>query len=148
MFRNLEIFCDRLVGNLIANLKYWLLGNFLSFNTGLIVIFTHSMINRYSPIDWYMFFIAPFLAGFFIKLLKQDLPVYYYGTSGLIWQICMASFMQSMTVSEFRGHPYPPRDFPTTWEIFLNDFFLQGLIAAIIGGAIIDIYRFFKNKNK
>ncbi|MBU0580356.1 MAG: hypothetical protein KKA19_04185 [Candidatus Margulisbacteria bacterium] len=135
----------------IDNFKYWVLGNLISFCI-CICYFILSFVFLLMAIDVYgewviylLFSISPLLSGLAIKIIKKDLPLYYYGTVGLITQFFMALLMHIAYVEDFLEHPYIAR--PGSFKMFFfQNFLFHTIIASVLGGLIVEIYRFLKNK--
>jgi len=139
------------------NLKYWFLGNLISFIINIfyimLLIILYPLLFLLQTSDYYpaiiMPFIPSFLAGLIIKIKKKDLPIYYYGTVNLVIQFILALFIHIASVEDFMEHPYPETNRPGSFKIFFFQYvFFQTIIASVLGGVIVEIYRFFKNKNK
>jgi hypothetical protein len=148
---------DNFIKNQLTNLKYWILGNILSFAIFLgyfIFAFIFLLIagRSISEGEWglYLFIaIISFFSGLTIKIIKKDLPIHYYGTVGLIIQFLFALFIHLCEVKDFLEHPGQFKEPPGSFKIFFfQNFFFQTIIASILGGFIVDTYQFCENKLK
>lgn len=127
---------------MIKNITYWFLGNCITIHTGVVImafLFILEKVHHTSlsaigecHVLEYIIFIIPFLGGFFIKILKKDMPVYYYGTIGLIYQSGYLLFLHFIHRNE-----------DTFWDSLIT-IFLYTIIASMLGGFMIDIVRIFR----
>lgn len=128
---------------MIKNITYWFLGNCITIHTGVVIMAFLSILEKVhhsslsaiaeSPVSPYIIFIIPFLGGFIIKILKQDMPIYYYGTTGLIYQ---SGFLLFYLHFEHRNEDI-------SWDS-LSTILLYTIIASMLGGFMIDIVRIFR----
>jgi len=85
------------------NFKYWLLGNIIAVSIGISTLILHMfIINSFlyeifyydvRSMTKFIFFISPFLAGLTIKLVKKDIPFYYYCTVGITFLFLFILFI-------------------------------------------------------
>lgn len=157
--------------NLMSNIKYWLLGNFITLNIGwAVLIFIcisvcvlpeyHYMKN--SNITFVFVCFGPFVGALLIKLIKKNMPWYFYVTTGLIYvitlfcfilfvddfinQVCNSGIKIALCNLSFHTNNILQPPSISEYDIILKVIFTV-LITSFLGGFIVDIYRYFKGRN-
>jgi len=74
------------------NFLYWLAGNFITVLIGLFNFFIIFRSGNFIGAI-FIFLIPPFIGSFLIKFFYLELPVYYYGTVGLIFHTILLVFV-------------------------------------------------------
>ena len=128
------------------NFKYWVIGNVLTLNMGLVIIaflmsweklvpgfYVNSLMSEET-----LFIGFVFLAGLVIKLIRQELPFYFYGTIGVLFIILAKPGVEIL-------YFFIVKNFGITIEFFLPlKLVLLIILFSFLGGLIIDIYRHFR----
>ena len=91
----------------MSNIKYWLLGSFITFNIGWAIFIVTWMlegwgyyITRSSIIIGCIFILfGPFIGALIIKLIKKDMPWYFYITTGLIYGTTLDCFCVDVRIN-------------------------------------------------
>jgi hypothetical protein len=152
--------------SLISNIKYWLLGSFITFNVGWAVVICICILNI--CLRPYIFIVSiclgPFIGALIIKLIKKDMPYYFYITTGLIYGITFCCFVEYVDkfvctmidnnynikfalydiVTIYDQEQNPNSDPILSWLLIL---IIMVCLASLLGGFIVDIYRYFKDRN-
>jgi hypothetical protein len=140
------------------NFIYWLKGNFITGITGAIIIFfslpiceaffcisyDYSWCKFIVKTDLYIttflvltaFLLIPFLMAMFMKIVKKDMPFYYYGTVGLFFLFILSSFDNNFSHLHLCG-------FSTFIKWFLYSFgiYIPVIISSLAGGCAVNIVR-------
>jgi hypothetical protein len=140
------------------NFIYWLKGNLYTGFTGIIVVFfsffpyvivhdsylDYDIVHRIDPyIMIYLFLTAllviPFLAVLIMKIIKRDMPFYYYGTVGLAYLFILLMFYEI-----YQSLFYVTSiDIDEVFFAFIL-YILPVIISSLSGGCIINILRNYK----
>ncbi|MEQ8223119.1 MAG: hypothetical protein ABRQ37_12505 [Candidatus Eremiobacterota bacterium] len=154
-----------------SNVKYWLLGSFISINVGwaiLILIcisvcfFPEYHYIKNSNITFVFLAFGPFTGALVIKFIKKDIPWYFYITTGLIYVITFFCFIIyiddvignmyrcgiKMTLCNLSFHTGNLLQPPLISEYgIIVKVMIVILSASFLGGFIVDIYRYVKCTN-
>jgi len=153
-----------LSSKLMSNIKYWLLGSFISFNAGWAVVIIVCIldncfpdkINPYIAIPFICF--GPFIGTLIIKLIEKNLPLYFYITTGLIYGITFCCFtpviehfidgmyQQGIKLALYYLSFYKEKESPIAYDNYIA-FISIFCLASFLGGFTVDIYRYFKGRN-
>jgi len=158
--------------NLVSNIKYWLLGSFISLNVGwavliIVCILIHSNKLEYCSITDYFFYIivcfGPFVGVLILKLIKRDIPWYFYITTGLIYGITFLCFINcvdklindiynsgiKIALSNLSLLTLNRESIVQSLPDYNIIFYVMIaiLISSLLGGFTVDIYRYFKGRN-
>ena len=125
------------------NFKYLFWGSLITWIA--CHIFSGRLVELFFHCRWWFYFsdaLIPFMVAFFLKRIKPELPVCYYTSTGwvctLVWSLIR---LTSLLFS--KGAFYLFCNF-FDYCFFICPVFIAG---AFLGGAIVDIYRYFKFKN-
>ncbi|MEQ8186825.1 MAG: hypothetical protein ABRQ39_02540 [Candidatus Eremiobacterota bacterium] len=160
---------------LVANIKYWFLGNFISFSIGWTIILFILFWSKYDPatckIDeavpyYYFLFFGPFIGALSIKIIRKDIPWYIYSTTGLIFVIAydyfigyLIAFLHTkysdagvisnlLAIKQIINETF--NFYNNHREYIVNnsgsDHFSKVIIVCLLSGNIVNIYRYFKFK--
>jgi hypothetical protein len=161
---------------LSSNIKYWLLGNFISFSIGWTALLFLFFAREFYPntniakiiainifTNYFLIYFGPFLGALVIKFIKEDIPWYVYNTAGVIFIIIFSYSIDFVC-------PFLTIMFDTpNWNLItikeavdgafgcygINHFYaydcvstyiMYGIIASFLGGVIVDTCRYLKLK--
>jgi hypothetical protein len=130
--------------NFIKNIKirYWIFGNFITLISSLFCLLLLFLSDHHVlgyTLFYFIILLPPFLSGFLIKFIRQDLSIYYYGTVGLAYQMVFLSIG-----CYFNDEPIKFLDF----LLNLKNILILTLIVSIIGGIMSILVNKLENKKK
>lgn len=158
----------KLNSKLMSNIKYWLLGSFISLSAGmtLLICFCLMFFNVSCPklINYLVICFGPFIGALIIKLYKKDITWYVYITTGLLYLhiygysyrplslfftgVYTCKTMNLITI--IREACFVPKDVILDYDYhgeILNYWLLYIIFASFLGGFTVDIYKYFKGRN-
>lgn len=140
-----------------SDFKYWLFGNILVLISGFLIVFLFILFElfenytgrliQFLTVCFYLkaffFYMAIFLIALGLKLIKRDLPVYFYSSISFL-----TIFLGYPCLKEITSWFYPP-----LFEIerffgysSLHVLYLV-LCSSLIGGSVVDVYCVLKKRN-
>jgi len=157
--------------SLFSNIRYWLMGNFISFTIGFIVTLFISFRDEIPLIIFdFIICVTPFIGSLILKFIKKDIPWCIYSTTGLIfviiycyygdalvyflWRILSDDFFvvhlfEIKSVTKEALGVYGHIGFHVS---YMRDYYyivthtMMAIIASSLGGIIADLYGYFKRR--
>lgn len=131
------------------NFIYWLAGNIVSIGIGIYILICYILLVKSNIVSFcyifssslfgnIIFFVAPFLGGFILKIIKKDISFLYYSTVGISYQI----LFQLCT----HGNNNSPDSL--TSDLFYKFIFLTIITSTIGGITALLLNNFFAHRKK